>query len=69
MWTCAANMRAMGKDALPALRKAAGGRATVPAKLALGWALLSLQDFTPGVKVLGSIVSGPPSICCRIGWP
>ncbi len=58
VWAAAARLKAMGKDALPALRAAAEADGPAPAKLALGWALLSLQDFAPGVKALASVVEG-----------
>ena len=58
VWAYAEKLKAMGKDGLPEIRKAATAKQLTSAKLALGWALLSLQDFGPGVKVLSSVVSG-----------
>jgi len=58
VWDCAGKLKAMGKEALPAIRNAASGEQPAAAKLALGWALLSLQDFAPGVKVLASVIEG-----------
>jgi len=58
IWSCAQTMKGIGKAALPVMRKAAAAEQPVAAKLALGWALLSLHDFGPGIKVLSSVVSG-----------
>jgi len=58
IWSCARTIKGLGEVALPAMRKAAAAEQSVAARLALGWALLSLQDFGPGVKVLSSVVSG-----------
>ncbi len=58
VWECAGKLKAMGKEALPAIRGAAAADGPASAKLALGWALLSLQDFRPGVKTLASVVEG-----------
>jgi len=58
VWASARALAAMGGEALPALRGAAASEQPVGAKLALGWALLSLQDFGPGVEVLTSVVRG-----------
>ncbi|MFH1730321.1 MAG: S41 family peptidase [Planctomycetota bacterium] len=58
VWDCAGKLKAMGKEALPAIRNAASGEQPAAAKLALGWALLSLQDFAPGMKVLAAVIEG-----------
>ena len=58
VWECADKLKGMGKEALPAIRGAATAGQPPTAKLALGWALLSLQDFAPGVKTLASVVEG-----------
>jgi len=58
VWECADKLKGMGKEALPAIRGAATADRSPAAKLALGWALLSLQDFAPGVKTLASVVEG-----------
>ncbi len=62
VWTTAGKLKAMGKGALPALRKAAlAPDAPAAAKLALGLALLSLQDSGPGVQALRSVIAGRAS--------
>ncbi len=61
VWECADKLKGMGKEALPAIRGAAAADGSPAAKLALGWALLSLQDFAPGVKTLVSVVEGKAS--------
>ena len=66
VWACARKIEAMGKAALPGIRTAAAAARAVPAKLALGRALLALQDFGPGLKVLSSVVSGGAGADARI---
>lgn len=61
LWELAGRLKSQGEDGLPALREAAGRKQPVAAKLALGWALLSLKDFAPGVKVLASVIDGDAS--------
>jgi len=66
VWTAAAKLKALGREALPVLRKAAAGARSHLSRLALGWALLSLQDFGPGVKALSSVASQRVSAEARI---
>ncbi len=66
VWKCAAALKGMGEGALPQLRRAAGARQPMSAKLALGWALLSLGDFGPGTKVLASVVGGDAPVQAKV---
>lgn len=55
VWSTAEKIRAMGAGSLEAIKKAAEAKQAVPAKLALGSALLSLQEVDSAVKTLSSV--------------
>jgi carboxyl-terminal processing protease len=57
VWQGAEKVRALGKDALPAIRAAAAKQQPIPVRLALGWALLALKDADAGIKTLSAVVS------------
>jgi len=66
VWEAARDLKALGKSAVASLRVAAAASRPVATRLALGWALLSLQDFESGTKALRSVVAGRAARSARV---
>ncbi len=66
IWSKASALAALGKDMLPELRKAAAAEQSIAAKLALGRALLSLQDFAAGIRTLSSVITSDADVRAKV---
>ncbi len=66
IWAHAVTLRSVGGEGLDALREAAAEADSGAARLALGWALISLRELDAGIGLLASVVTSDEPLEARL---